>query len=52
MFHDSTVSSGLNSLAAVVLQDIIKPFMKYRNVNLSDQRATQYSKVLGNNAHY
>ena len=43
----STVSSGLNSLAAVVLQDFIKPINSYYNRQLSDQRATLYSKYLG-----
>ncbi|XP_033749429.1 LOW QUALITY PROTEIN: sodium-coupled monocarboxylate transporter 2-like [Pecten maximus] len=39
----STISSGLNSLSAVVLQDIIK---SYFLPNLSEQRATLVSKIL------
>ena len=40
----STVSGGLNSLTAVALEDIIKPSYKG---NLSDERATQISRLLG-----
>ncbi|XP_069124073.1 sodium-coupled monocarboxylate transporter 2-like [Argopecten irradians] len=39
----STISSGLNSLSAVVLQDIIK---SYFVPDLSEQRATLVSKIL------
>lgn len=42
----STVSSGLNSLAAVVLEDFIKPFCAYRKGEISEMRATLYSKLL------
>ncbi len=41
----STVSSGLNSLAAVCLKDFIQPF--YKNDQLSEKRATNISKLLG-----
>ena len=40
----STVSSGLNSLAAVCLKDFIQPL--YANEQLSDRRATNISKLL------
>lgn len=40
----STISSGLNSLSAVVLQDLIKPYCAPK---VSDQRATLISKGLG-----
>ena len=43
----STVSSGLNSLAAVVLEDFIKPWCTYRKKELSEIHATLYSKLLG-----
>ena len=43
----STVSSGLNSLAAVVLEDIIKPITRHKHEQLTDGRATFYSKLLG-----
>jgi solute carrier family 5 (sodium-dependent multivitamin transporter), member 6 len=39
----STISSGLNSLAAVVLEDIIKSFIVK---DLSDERAARLSKLL------
>ncbi|KAL9963406.1 hypothetical protein ACROYT_G026916 [Oculina patagonica] len=42
----STVSSGLNSLAAVVLEDFIKPFCRSRQMQLTEMRATLYSKLL------
>lgn len=41
----STVSSFVNSLAAVTLEDYVKPFC-CRNTQLSDKRSTQISKVL------
>lgn len=47
IFFFSTVSSGLNSLAAVVLEDIIKPINKTRNTELPDHRAAVYTKFLG-----
>ena len=43
----STVSSGLNSLAAVVLEDFIKPWCRYKKKELSEMHATFYSKLLG-----
>jgi len=42
----STVSSGLNSLAAVVLEDFIRPWCRNRQMQLSEIRATLYSKLL------
>lgn len=42
----STVSSGLNSLAAVVLEDFMKPLCAYRNRELREMQATFYSKLL------
>ena len=46
-FFFSTVSSGLNSLAAVVLEDFMKPLCAYRNRELQEMQATFYSKLLG-----
>lgn len=46
-FFSSTVSSGLNSLAAVVLEDFMKPFWAYRKRELTEMQATFYSKLLG-----
>ena len=40
----STVSGGLNSLTAVALEDIVKPYYKK---DLSDDTATKISKLLG-----
>ena len=40
----STVSGGLNSLTAVALEDIVKPYYKK---DLSDATATKISKLLG-----
>ncbi|CAG0918825.1 unnamed protein product [Notodromas monacha] len=39
----STVSSGLNSLAAITLEDFVKPFIFK---NMTDARATQMSRIL------
>lgn len=39
----STVSSGLNSMSAVLLQDIIKPFI---SPTISDKRAANVSKII------
>ena len=41
-FH-STVSSGLNSLAAIILEDFVRPFCC---TNMDDARATKVSKIL------
>ena len=41
------MSSGLNSLAAVVLEDFIKPWCRYKKKELSEMHATFYSKLLG-----
>ena len=41
----STVSSGLNSLAAVCLKDLIQPFF-YKNKTLSQSTATNISKFV------
>ena len=46
-FYFSTVSSGLNSLAAVVLEDFMKPWCRSRHMELTEMRATLYSKFLG-----
>ena len=40
----STVSGGLNSLTAVALEDVIKPFWKD---SLKEEAATKLSKFLG-----
>ena len=40
----STISSGLNSLAAVALTDFIKPLIA---PNMSEKKATNVSKLLG-----
>lgn len=42
----STLSSGLNSLAAVFLEDFIKPFVNHRNFNISEIKLTQLSKFI------
>jgi len=39
----STVSSGLNSLAAIILEDFVRPFCC---TNMDDARATKVSKIL------
>ena len=42
----STVSSALNSLAAVTLEDYLKPiYSKYRDQALPENKATLISKV-------
>ncbi len=49
VFDYSTVSSGVNSLAAVILVDAIQPCYKwYHTTNMKDQTATTISKLLGN----
>ena len=40
----STVSSGLNSLAAVTMEDIVKGSL---NPSISEEKATQMAKILG-----
>ena len=40
----STISSGLNALSAVILQDIIK---QYISPNITESRATLASKIIG-----
>ncbi|CAD5112036.1 DgyrCDS1285 [Dimorphilus gyrociliatus] len=43
----STVSSGVNSLAAVVLEDFAKPVFKWRRTfNMTDKNATYLSKII------
>lgn len=42
----STVSGGLNSLAAVTLEDFVKIFCEKRNSPMSDEKATKLSKIL------
>ncbi|CAC5373186.1 unnamed protein product [Mytilus coruscus] len=42
----STVSSGLNSMSAVLLQDIVKPFI---SPTISDKKAANLSKIMGSN---
>jgi hypothetical protein len=45
----STVSSGVNSLAAVVLEDVIKPcHVTYRGRHLAESTAALVTKVFGN----
>ena len=39
----STASSGLNSLAAVTLEDIVKKI----HPNITEQKATMVSKLIG-----
>ena len=47
-FNCSTVSSGVNSLAAVVLCDVISPvFTWYYMAEMKDKSATLISKILG-----
>ena len=41
----STISSGLNAVAAVMLQDIIRAFFVK---NMTELRATRVSQLLGN----
>ena len=43
LFLKSTISSGLNSLVAVVLEDIIKGFVVK---NLSEKREALLSKII------
>lgn len=40
----STVSSGVNSLAAVTLEDIVKSYIK---PDISEKWATRLAKILG-----
>ena len=48
LLYFSTVSSGVNSLAAVMLEDVIKMVYKKRTQGqLRDETSTQISKVLG-----
>jgi Na+/proline symporter len=42
----STVSSGLNSLAAVCLKDFIQPYYQ-----MNERRATNVTKLLGKHFH-
>ena len=42
--HFSTISSGLNSLSAVTLQDIVRLFFFKE---MSEARATNVSKIIG-----
>ncbi len=42
----STVSGGLNSLAAVTLEDFVKVFIYKDGAGLSDRKATDLSKML------
>ena len=44
LYSCSTVSSGLNSLSAVVLQDVIKSYIA---PDISEKKATMVSKILG-----
>ncbi len=43
----STVSSGLNSLAAVCLKDFIQPYYQ-----MNERRATNVTKLLGKHFHF
>ena len=43
------MSSGLNAIAAVFLEDLIKPCCLS---NISARRATVLSKIVGNNSIY
>ena len=47
-FSDSTVSSGLNALAAVVVEDVVKAFWK----DLGEARYTLITKCIGNDFYY
>ncbi|CAG0879583.1 unnamed protein product [Cyprideis torosa] len=42
----STVSSGLNSLAAITLEDFVRPLMNHFGHELSDQKSTKISKLI------
>lgn len=46
-FDISTLSSGLNSLAAVCLEDFVKPIIVSRSYDLSEKKLTQLSKIIG-----
>lgn len=41
--HYSTVSSGINSLSVVILEDIVKKIRK----NIPDSEATSISRLIG-----
>lgn len=43
----STVSSGLNSLAAVCLKDFIVPYYEHKGTVLTEKLATNISKFIG-----
>ncbi len=43
----STVSSGLNSLAAVFLKDFIVPYYAHKKMILTERWATSLSKFIG-----
>ncbi|XP_046853623.1 sodium-dependent multivitamin transporter-like [Xenia sp. Carnegie-2017] len=42
----STLSSGLNSLAAVALEDFVKPFVRLLGVGISEEKLTLLSKLV------
>ena len=48
IFTLSTLSSGLNSLAAIFLEDFLKPFANRWEYNISETKLTQLSKFTGN----
>ncbi|GFN74484.1 sodium-coupled monocarboxylate transporter [Plakobranchus ocellatus] len=43
----STVSSGVNSLAAVTLEDVVRPIYKHKSIELTKRASTLITVVLG-----
>lgn len=46
----STISSGVNSLAAIILEDVIKPYClccsMFKEKQLTDEQSAKVSKIL------
>ena len=45
----SSISSGLNALAIVILEDIVKLIWEWRNINPSATTIARLAKVIGKN---